>query len=1157
MKAGYVPAWLPAGFKADEDRPRCRLSPLAHEWLRRIEDPVCKCRCCALTVEVAGANADGAVPRSEGATTASQSTKPRMHDWVDVCGIGTTVSPRHSGGDAKPADAVPPISPSMVNRYGVSGQVAAATVADGSGASCPSPPDAVGLLPGEADASYHCALRWLGRTLAHLDALERLSFGQEFRRRQLHLLLSMDADQGCGGAKAVGDASGGNGGRDPHAAVATLLRQWIAFDDNFRRVYADVCRAYNRLVRMEVQLNLLRTNSLLMLEEDSCARSTPRQGMVTHSDFAVDSERYGKLVSIWSSKLVALRDRNLSEFRHYVVSAVADLSTLPVPRALVFVEECEAERSLVMSSGEEPGEQQQRTSKDSAPLRAGATYVGETDAVSGSQGATNRGSPSGDQAELSPFGSFRTTSVDGVLECTLDVADEDAECYEDECPADYTELFAEAVDVVTDYCQSRGISEESSLDYVSRVSDLSNRLLPRVVRASASTPIHSDDYLDATVHCLRDPPAVGETQGASASIDSSAGAAVRLVKRDAGRDRYHQTSTARVTSDVSSVNSVPSRSARSSFGDGLPAWASKNRYVAMLLRTNLTVVDALRCLPTAPGGRRKLVCFSNGSLRDLFLNQPGATESVDLGSLLASHADGTFMGDPGLREDVKPTAQLRSGPEAVLRALLTEDLASDEIDKIIHTWFPTLSYSPSRSVPECAAVFNWRSIRDVLAPADDEEPDKRGDADYLHSAVWRHRLSAFNALTGLHLSRLLADRALVEPRVRYDSGGYADSWDFLPLRSTCDFRNHIPIKYTMRSSSGHGGSSYGWVQSLFGGDGVAAAGPDRGPHPKVSPHSGAPADVLPIACASTPVNAVVIPIHCGPIELSDAYRTMGEICDCLTDYVFPPLYEQHRFACVDVKYGARVRSAKRHGKCDASPRGDGGDVDRVGACCELGATGCVDMGGNNCQDARCRVCRVGCRQAGPAPLSKKEPADKSKASHGPCCGGSAEIDTTRLGNVFVSRHSNLCLGSQWSSHLDRGSVSLVFYIVCCEGADAASHPLLDPGSHESILRQSERMRPVLSGLDRILSLCARWKVATLSLPAALSCCFRADGGSGGADSGASEAYMRCLATATHLTAGMCRRAYPVAVNLVFPEALRASGVEKAASTIFSSRMGTF
>ncbi|GBE61700.1 microfibrillar-associated 1-like protein [Babesia ovata] len=1151
MEGNYVPAWLPAGFKVDEDRPRCRISPIAHEWLRRIEDPVCKCRCCALTVDTASSNSDGNLPRTEDATTSNQSTKPRMHDWVDVCGIGTIVSSRHSGGDAKAGDGIPSTSTSMVNRYGALGKAVAGKVADGPGTPCTSTPGAVSLLPGEADASYHCALRWLGSTLAHLDALERLSFGQEFRCRQLYLLSNMGVGKAGDDAKVVGDTGGQNSPNNIHSSIATLLRQWIAFDNNFRQVYGDICRAYNRLVRMEVQLNLLRTNSLLMLEEDSEHLSASRQSMVAHNDYAVDSERYGKLVSIWSSKLVALRDRNLSEFRHYVVSAVADLQSLPVPRALVFVEECESERSLVMSSGEDTNAQQQATSKDSASFKAGGTSGSHTDFSNGTYGSTSKGFSSGDHGGLSPYGSFRTTSVDGVLECTLDVADEDAECFEDECPADYTELFAEAVDVVTDYCQSRGISEESSLDYVSRVSDLSNRLLPRVVRAAASTPIHSDDYLDASVHCLRDPPATCDTQGASASIDSSTGAAVRLVKRDAGNSRHHhQASTARIASDISSVNSLSSRSARSSYDDGLPAWASKNRYVAMLLRTNLTVVDALRCLPTAAGGCRKLVCFTNGSLRDLFLNQPGAKESVDLRSLLASHADGTFMGDHGLRDDVKATAKLRSGPETVLRALLTEDLASDEIDKIIHTWFPTLSYSPYRSVPESGGGINWRSIRDALAPLDnDDASDDRGDADYLHSAVWRHRLSTFNALTGLHVSRLLTDRTLVEPRVKYDSGGYAATWDFLPLRSTCDFRNHIPIKYTMRSDNNHGGNNYGWMQSLFGGDGAAAAVADGGLHPNVSSRSGSAADMLPIACTGNPVNAVVIPIHRGPIELSDAYRTMGEMCDCLTDYVFPPLYEQHRFACVDMKYGSQPRGAERHGHCDGSPRDDDGDMDCVGMCCELGAKGCVDMGSRSCQDAKCRICRVGNHRGASERCSKADTADKSKASHGHCCSSAAtaEIDTSRLGNVFVSRHSNLCLGSQWSSHLDRGSVSLVFYIVCCEGADATSQPLLDPGSHESILNQAERMRPVLSGLDRILNLCTRWKVATLSLPAALSCCFRVDGGSCGTDSGASEAYIRCLATATHLTAGMCRRAYPVAVNLVFPEALRGSGVEKAAS----------
>ncbi|GIX64611.1 excinuclease ABC subunit UvrB [Babesia caballi] len=1124
MAAATLPAWLQSAVKPGQDVPQYRISPKARHWLRAVEASNPRCSCCAF-LGAAVSEPDAKQSTSEQREpSAVPAAKPRMHDWVDVCSTRATTSP--------PLGAVR-LAPSGRHTNGMSGtrndQDASHTPNANRGNDPCMLPNSRSSRSSSSQAvteqSYDCALRWLTQTQEHLHALERLQLGQAFRRQQLRHLLSISPD---GAADSVGGGVATTQSPDKglRSSVEWLLNQWILFDTRFRSTYSNICRAYRRLVKMEVQLNLLRTNSLQMLENDAETGSQLTDTPGSVFDTAQDSERYGKLVSIWSSKLVALRDRNLREFRQYVVTAVEKLRAMPAPCAAVLVEEVEPEPSLVVSTGENHDPPQ-------TTYNAVASFELDPDELGyGSRDfydSTGETQLAADQRCDTPINSTRTVSVEGVVEYTLDAADEGAECYEDECPDDYAELFAQAVDVVTDYCQRRGINEESSLEYVSRVSDLSSRLLPRIIKAAGSIPVYDSDFLDASVHCLPD-SATDAGFHASASLPSDTERSSTLPYR---RDSYAAQSTYRSSPSIARSNSSTWSllSARSADPEAaLPSWALRNPYVTVLRRTNLTVTDALRCFSSTSSRYRKLVCFSTGGMKDLFLNKPGAgaTESVDVGSLLtAGHRD-TFLGGGTYNADFKPITSLRCGPQTVLRALLTEDLASDEIDKIVHAWFPPLTWSHSSDDLRHASHMD-REPLEVATKLDEDATALAGDADVLHCAVWRQRLAEFHSVTGRQLSRLLRDRHTVEPRVKYDSGGHASAWDFLPLRATCDFRNHIPIRYTMRQQAPQGGNHYNWVQSLFGNESEENCRPDFDLSPLETQ-----ANSLPLASTGV-VNAVVVPIHRGPIELSEAYRTIGEMCDCVTDYRFPPLYEQHRFTFTDAGNDPAGPAAAASGQ-DAAAADPSELVG--GYVCDY--QGCVKNVGDGSGNTH-RETRLDQDHPGPDHL----------------CHGDIPIDTGRLGSVFVSRHSNLCLGSQWSSRLewwDRVSVSLVFYLVCCDGADAAHEPTGDPENPESVIQQLSRMRAVLDGLDRILRLCVRWKVGTLTLPAALRCCFPVDSGDA---AGCADAHMRCLATATHLTASLCRRAYPYAVNLVFPEVLRGSGVEKAASAAFTSRLNTF
>ncbi|GFE54553.1 phenylalanyl-tRNA beta subunit, putative [Babesia ovis] len=1011
------PVCQPQAARLGFHQRRYRLVPHTIQRLRRLQGSVCKCCCCSLS----GFPSD---PPSTVRSTDSDlgghfSSQVSLPDWVEIGKSDASSAPE-----------------SLLRQASSLSYRNLEEFTTDSVQECVQPPKTV--------TSYYDALHWLCRTMAHLESLERQGFGQEHRKRQLQQLsmkrqnvtsniditssvttVSGYADLGITTASGSVDLGITNVSNyaDPgitcdtrHDLVKQILTQWISFDTIFRRAYAELNQIYNRLLRMEINLNLLRTNSLLMLEDEASSQDTP-------TDPIADSERYCKLVSIWSSKLTALRDRNLSEFGNFVVSTVSQLRLMSVPSAICLVQDYDDEISYIHMPSDDHSSDSIYThmtpqERDARISNASASFdFGDDEEV----------------PEPLPY----TLSVEGVPEYTLDAEDVTAECYDYECPADYVELFDDAAKLVSGYCQDRGINEETSLEYVNRVSNLSIRLVPHMLKACGSIPIFSNDYLDSSIQCIA-------TAGKQSIQEQST---------------TGTTPPAVVPADITGDHPVaPS-----------PHWTSTNAFISLLNRTNLTTTVTLRCLPSGSYAYRKLVCLSRGTLRDLFLNKRDTTQSVDVGSLLSPSTDGTDS-------NIQVVCPSLSGPQTVLRALLTEDLASYEIDKIINRWFPkppTGDWLPSTGESPAEPLAG-----DQLPPIT--------DIDTLHGVIWSHRLSQFEYLTRRQQQQLLTTayypggnyHHLQSPsassldhsssKILYDSGGFATISDFIPLRSRCDFRNHIPIKYTMRSSKYD--YHHGWMQSLFGNELLATGDPTKTLEHLIGPMAPVP-------------NAVVVPLHAGSLSLSVSYRTISEICDCVTDYVFPPLYEQH----------------------------NGLD------------TGCINTGTD-------------------------ETATQGKYCY------AAGVSTSKLGSVFISRHSNLCLGSQWSNSLDhceQSQVPVVFYLVCC-GPDLCA-TAVDSGTPDSIHHHLDLMRPVLSGLDYIMSLCVRWGIGTLTLPAALSCGSSSDSQC----PTSSESYIRCLATATHLVSGLCHHPFPVAFNLLFPESLEATDVESTVSSIFSSRLGTF
>ncbi|ORM41421.1 uncharacterized protein BXIN_2518 [Babesia sp. Xinjiang] len=1027
--------WPELDINTEIQKTNYRLMPWVNKWLRYNDTKLCKCCACQLMDNETQKITDKDTKTNNNHNDANNKS---MRDWVEVSTSTLRTKSTVQPGYHERTVVHSPVTKDLTT-------------------SC------------RLKNKYQNTLKWICRTIRHLDALERQSFGQEFRRKQLQQLRTIDQDH----IEANSDIK---------STVEDTLRQWITFDTQLRRVYAEISRTYKRLIRMELHLNLLRTNSLLMMEDEIQSSNNVNIQKATGYEHIVESERYGKLVSIWSSKLAALRDRNLNEFRQYVISAVADLRLMPVPRAVTFVENDEEENSLVISDEEDDD--------ITRPYNATASFEIDVEDNTETEHRDNEESTSKHSIELPQFNQ-PTISIEGVPEYTLDTADVNADCYDYECTAHYNEIYEDAMKLVTDYCQDRGINEENPVEYVNRVRTLNNRLLPHILKVSNSIPIHSNEYLNQSINCITESDTTLTTENLRISRSSSIHWG--SIDTEAKRELPTQHNGYLVTTGGTTHKSSARNGINTNVECNLPTWALHNGYVELLRRTNLTVVNALRCMPNSSYRYRKLVCLSRGNIADLFRNRTGVgeIETVDVGSLLTTDSP-----DKTSARNVKAVAPSLCGPQTVLRALLTEDLASYEIDKIIQCWFPPLSLQHSTT----NSGIDLESEELMEDDIDGYSFALGTEADELHIGVWRSRLAQFDALTGRQISRLLRDRKLVEPRVKYDSSGYPNSSDFIPLSTNCNFRNHIPIKYTMKTQMTHGESHYVWMQSLFGGDLDEGSIQDDYFIPDTTETNS---DVITIMCSNNAPNAVVIPIHRGSIDISQGYRTIAEMSDCVTDYVFPPLYEQHRFAY-------------------AETNNDG-----------------------ICSNSQCD--------------KRYEPGHYCNAT----------VDTTKIGNVFISRHSSLYLGSQWTSRVDdwdRTSVPVVFYLVSCEGPVATDTTSGDPDSPETVLEQLERMRPVLAGLDHILNLCVYWKVNTLTIPAALSCCLSTDNrqqidtSNVNEDDTASlrgDTYMRCLATATHLTTGLCRNPFPRAVNMIFPEELHGSGVESAVASIFANRLGTF
>ncbi|EDO06196.1 hypothetical protein BBOV_II002400 [Babesia bovis T2Bo] len=897
---------------------------------------------------------------------------------------------------------------------------------------------------------YLKELRWLCRMVDYLDALERRGFGKESWITQLKKLSAIYSQRLQNTPESY-----------LYTQIQDALYNWIEFEKQCRHAYANVTATYNKLIRMEIHLNLLRTNSLMMLTNSDTENIT-------------DSERYGKLVSIWSTKLAALRDRNITEFSQYVINIVAPLKIMDVPRAVCFLQPRRNETSHV--NMKEEGDINKRCNASASfNLGSDETPLSECNPI-----------PSTDNIDM-PQTTPTNQSVYSVPEYTLDAEDVTAECYEYECPGDYTDIYNETMQLVETYCQNRGINEEMPSEYVNRVTTLTARLLPHIMKDSVGLPIHSNAYLDASVHPLNANAPGNKTKPQKSCVN--------INTSKANIKGYNINSHKNVSGSTMESQQMPI----------LPTWAHDNPFVNLLKKTNVKVVNALRCLPGTNQRYRKLICLSQGNLKDLFKSSDGTVETVDVSTLLATNDD----------SNIKAISPSVSGPQTVLMALLTEDLASYEIDKIVRSWFPPLK--------QCTDNIQTDE------PNDKELNQRKQiqEFDKFQTEIWRDRLAIFEKMNTKFISKLLHERVSLEPKYQYESSGYAAPLDFVPLRVNVDFRNYAPIKYTLKSQAD---IHYGWMQSLFDNEFVATKLQHEDITTETTPHTHSLRNIV----NGYIPNAVLVPLHSGSIEFSKDYRTITEICDCVTDYVYPPLYEQHKLWEIQAPRNPYdiCQTVNKNSNNEGNNKTNGYSVfDNIDP-------------GTTCDN---RVSYTGSEHCG----KELDNIDTKGYNSAP------------MGSVFISRHSNFCIGSQWSTRdtqWEKENVPLVFYLLCCDGKEPTIQPSkIESENPEYILQYLENMKYVLKGLEKIFELCNIWKVESLTIPATLSCCTQMETAQSTEieETYNGHLYMRCLATVTHLASEVCKNKYPTAINLLFPEALKNNGIDTAVSSIINTRLGTF
>ncbi|UKJ89634.1 hypothetical protein MACJ_002886 [Theileria orientalis] len=739
----------------------------------------------------------------------------------------------------------------------------------------------------------------------------------------------------------------------------------------------------------------------------------------------------------------------------------------------------------------------------------------------------------------------------------------------------------EILEYLEEYYSSRNMNEEKADSYVRRIVDLNRRLIPKYVKINNRLPIYYEGYLNALV------------------CNNIQDGVFQLISSN-DHNNYKETHN--------------EKDSYSEEGLEYKSWIYKINVVKLLSKTNLEIVDVVRC---SFNGERKLVAFTQGAMRDLFSGTGG---SID-GSSYKDYKD-TYKElykdsiiiksdkELGLERDDEISSSIFFGSDTL------NEVASREIEKVMismlpnFNWYPKLikyqhNYQSRQTDHNYRTEYEFENI--------DEEIREGAGTNYieymtLEEKIWSNRLNMFNSINERNIrNMLLARNNNVAKRVEYESTNLLVN-NKVPFKVLLDYNNYIPIKYTYNEPDNR-------KDELERGDDKSLSGSNK---------DNKGSDGVGNMNCDGDVNSTMTTVNSSNISNNGINNNNETLNSNSLDHgnhnsrSISGNASRTRRKDMDKNKKNRASSSGTSSTNTNSADDDNDWIIRLfnsntnkifkSRCIDIEVEGDLFPGFYlfNNYKLNCLILPIHEDRFQPQETFQnfsKILQNKIDLIYPPYLqqvnkilseigniknGNSGQLGgkfAGKYGDFFVTYHTNLTVGSK-----DKMIINLVFHLVCCDtNINDDVNPIEYAEDTGVILNQIKKMQPVLKGLSRILATCSRRNIQTVHLPVSLKCCYKvnqynssviqadfqthASGGGGhlnaqlnlGSVTGAKEGvfecnsdYVRCLAVVSYLASLLNKSKYSINnFNLIFPQHLKQTLLPKTAANIFTTRVNMF
>ncbi|UKK02627.2 hypothetical protein MACK_002721 [Theileria orientalis] len=733
----------------------------------------------------------------------------------------------------------------------------------------------------------------------------------------------------------------------------------------------------------------------------------------------------------------------------------------------------------------------------------------------------------------------------------------------------------EILEYLEQYYSSRNMNEEKADSYVKRILDLNRRLIPKFVKINSKLPIYYEGYLNALV------------------CNNIQDGVFQLISSNEHNNYKEKDSYSEERLEYKS-------------------WIHKINVVKLLSKTNLEVVDVVRC---SFNGERKLVVFTQGAMKDLFSSSGGGIGGSSYKDYKETYKE--LYKDSIIIKNDKELGLDRDDEISSSIYFCSDNLnevASREIEKVMismlpnFNWYPKLikyqhNYQSRQSDHNYKTECEFENI--------DEELREGAGMEYieymsLEEKIWSKRLNMFNSINERNIRNMLLGRNNnVVKRVEYESTNLLVN-NKVPFKVLLDYNNYIPIKYTYNEPENkkeelekrNGRSISGSNTDNKSSHEVGNSNSNGNPNSGLSNVNNTGINNASINHRNNAQNSNSLDQgnHNNSINRSTS-RTRRKNMD---------KNRKNRFSSSDTSSSRKNNNADEEN--DWIIRLFNSNTNKIfkSRCIDIEVESDLFPGfylfNNyklNCFILPIHENRFQAQETFQnfskivqnkieliyppylQQLNKILSNNNASDSDGEL-GGKF---TGKSGDFFVTYHTNLTVGGK-----DKMIINMVFHLVCCDTSiNDVVNPIEYAEDTEVILNHIKKMEPVLNGLSRILTTCNKRNIQTIHLPASLKCCykvnqynssviqgdFQTNSSSGGSHlntqlslgSGTSSKegilecnndYVRCLAVVSYLASLLNKNKYSINnINLIFPQHLKQTLLPKTAANIFTTRVNMF